>query len=184
MEALLATIVYLAAEEEPQGIDLVLPAFEELIAGVIAFAIVFLVFWRWGVPAIKRALEARQEAITGQLREAEEAKTEAEGLLGDYRKQVAEARGEANRIIEEARKAAEGMRSDIVAKAESEAGEITRKAREEAAAERDRAEGEIRQEVAALSLDLAQRVVGETVDRKAQKALVDRYIDELGELGE
>jgi F-type H+-transporting ATPase subunit b len=184
MVQLLASIIYLAAEEEPEGIDLVLPEFEELIAGVIAFAIVFLVFWRWGVPAIKRALEARQEAITGQLEEAEKAKVEAEGLLGDYRKQLAEARTEANQIVEEARKTAESVRSDVVAKAEGEAAEITRKAREEAAAEKERAADQIKQEVAALSLELAQRVVGETVDRDSQKALVDRYIDELGELSD
>lgn len=184
MSKLFATIVYLAAEEEPEGIDLVLPEFEELIAGVIAFAIVFIAFWRWGVPAIKRALDARQQAITGQLEEAEKAKEEAESLLGDYRKQLAEARTEANRIVEDARQTAESVRSDVVAKAESEAAEITRKARDEAAAEKERAADQIRQEVAALSLDLAQRVVGESVDRNAQQALVDRYIDELGDLDE
>jgi F-type H+-transporting ATPase subunit b len=184
MSTLLANIILFAAEEEPEGIDLVLPEFEELIAGVIAFAIVFIVFWRWGVPAMKRALDARQQAITGQLEDAEKAKVEAEGLLVDYRKQLAEARTEANKIVDDARQTAESVRSDVVAKAQGEAAEITRKAREEAASEKERAADQIKQEVAALSLDLAQRVVGESVDRNAQQTLVDRYIDDLGELSD
>ena len=67
MQYVLAQVIYLAAEaEEPEGIDLVIPEMNELIAGIIAFSIVFLVVWRWGRPAINRALEARQDAITGQ----------------------------------------------------------------------------------------------------------------------
>jgi F-type H+-transporting ATPase subunit b len=67
----------------------------------------------------------------------------------------------------------------VVGKAEAEAQTIVRKARDEAAGERERAVGAIRHEVASLSLDVAQRVVGESVDAAAQKKLVDRYIAEL-----
>jgi F-type H+-transporting ATPase subunit b len=70
----------------------------------------------------------------------------------------------------------------VVGKAGTEAESIVRKAREEVAAERVRAAGAIRDEVASLSLDLARRVVGGSVDAKAQKKLVDQYIAELEEL--
>lgn len=180
MHSLLAGVVYLAAEEDPpEGIDLIIPEAEELIAGIIAFAIVFVAIWVWVRPAITRALAARQDAITGQLTEAEKAKAEAESLLGDYKEQLSQAREEANRIVEEARQSAESLRTDMVTKAEAEAAEISRRAREEAEAEKERAATQIRDEVAQLSLDVAQRVVGETVDADAQRALVDRYINEL-----
>jgi F-type H+-transporting ATPase subunit b len=177
-----AQVVYLAAEgeEPPEGIDLVIPEINELIAGIIAFAIVFLAVWLWARPAISRALAARQDAITGQLQEAEKTKVEAESLLEDYRKQLADARGEAEQIVADARSTAETMRGEIMARAETEAAEITRRAREEAAGEKTRAEAQIRDEVASLSLALAQKVVAESVDADAQRALVDRYIDELG----
>jgi F-type H+-transporting ATPase subunit b len=181
---LLAQVVYLAAEEEPEGIDLIIPATEELIAGIIAFAIVFgLVLWLWP-KRIRPALEARREAIAGQLSEAEEAKVEAQSLLDDYRQQLNEARSEANRIVEDARQQGESVRSEIVARAESEAEEITRRAREEAGAERERAAAALRGEVAELSLDLAQRVVSESVDREAQQALVDQFISDLDGMSE
>jgi F-type H+-transporting ATPase subunit b len=181
---LLAQVVYMAAGEEkpPEGIDLVIPEFEELIAGIIAFAIVFILIW-WKVrPAIAETLAARQEAITGQLTEAEKAKTEAESLLNDYKQQLAAAKDEANQIVDEARQAAEAVKSDVVAKAEAEAATIKSKAHDEAASEKDRAASQIRDEVASLSLALAQKVVAGTVDESAQRALVDRYIDDLGGL--
>lgn len=182
MLTLLTRLAFQAGEvdhEEPSGLDLVLPEINELIAGIIAFAIVFVFVWKWGRPAINRMLTARQEAITGQLTAAENTKHEAESLLTDYKKQIAAARDEANNIVEDARRSAEALRTDVVGKAEIEAETIVRKAREEAAGERERAVGAIRQEVASLSLDVARRVVTESVDADAQKKLVDRYIADL-----
>jgi len=175
-----ATSVLLAAEEEGGGgIDLLLPATSELIAGIIAFAVVFFFIWKWAWPAINRSLESRQQAIGGQLKEAEATKLEAKSLLDDYRAQMADAKAEASRIVDEARAQAETVRSDLVAKAEAEAGQIVGKAREDAANEKARALQEARQEVADLSIDLAEKVVGENLDRAAQHGLIERYLADL-----
>jgi F-type H+-transporting ATPase subunit b len=174
-------LAILAAEEEPSGLDLVLPETKELIAGIVAFLIVFAFvrFFAWP-RLIRPALEARQQAITGQLRQAENAKQEAESLLSDYQAQVAGAREEATGIIEEARSTAESMRSDIVARAEAEAVAILERARAETQAEKERASSALRLEVADLSLDMAEKVVGRSIDRDAQRALVERYLEDLG----
>jgi F-type H+-transporting ATPase subunit b len=175
-----ATSILLAAEEEGGGgIDLLLPATSELIAGIIAFGVVFLFIWKWAWPAINRSLESRQQAIGGQLKEAEATKLEAKSLLDDYRAQMADAKAEAGRIVDEARAQAETVRSDLVAKAEAEAGQIVGKAREDAANEKARALQEARQEVADLSIDLAEKVVGENLDRAAQHGLIERYLADL-----
>jgi F-type H+-transporting ATPase subunit b len=176
---LLAQVEETTTTTEASGARLLLPPTSELIAGLIAFVIIFTFVWKWALPAVNRMLEARQQAITGQLTAAEEAKREAESLLADYKAQLAKARDEANQIVEEARQTGESLRTDIVGKARTEADEIARKAREDAAAERARAATAIRDEVASLSLDLAQKVVSGSVDVKAQKALVDRYIADL-----
>ncbi len=81
-----------------------LPETNELIAGIVAFLIVFVFVWKWALPAINRTLEARQKAITGKLEDAENSKTEAENLRKDYEKQIAEARTKVNQMIDEARK--------------------------------------------------------------------------------
>lgn len=180
-----AQLLPIAAEEAENGeggLEILLPATSELIAGIIAFAIVFFFIWRFAVPAINRALEQRQAAISGQIEDAEKAKVEAESLLADYKAQLAEARAEANRIVDEAREDAEQVKSDIVAKAEEEAAQIREKAREDAAAEKDRALTEARSQVGDISVDLAGRIVGESLDAQAHRELIDRYLSDLERL--
>lgn len=170
------------AEESSGGLDILLPPVNELIAGIIAFAIVFFFMWRYAVPAINRMLEQRQAAISGQLEEAEKAKAEAESLLADYKGQLAEARAEGNKIIEEARESAEQMKADMIAKAEADAEQIRARAREEAEGEKARALADARAQVGNISVDLAGKIVGESLDQQAHQALIDRYLADLEKL--
>ncbi len=188
MYVLLTKAYYLLQEVEPiseegaeeSGAALLLPAAEELIAGIIAFSIVFFFVWKWGIPVLNTALEARQQAINSQLEAAEAAKVEAESLLADYERQVANAKAEAAQIVEDARGAADEVKTGIVERAEAEAEQIKERAQDELLAERERVAGELRRQVADLSLDVAERVVGLSLDDESQRELVDRYIDELG----
>ncbi|NIA26151.1 MAG: F0F1 ATP synthase subunit B [Gammaproteobacteria bacterium] len=177
-----APLLVLAAEER-SGLFLILPEIHELIWGIVSFAVLVFMLWKFAGPALNRTLEARQQAVVGGMREAEEAKLEAQGLLDDYREQLANAKEESNRIIEEARQTAEAMRSELLAKAQAEAEETVAKARSEVAAERERALAEVRQEVANLSIDLAERVVQGSLDREAQEVLIGRYLEELERMG-
>lgn len=179
MMTLAQTLILAAEESGDGGLKLLLPATDELIPGVLAFAIVFFFLWKWGIPAYNRTVEERQQAIQGQISEAEKAKAEAESLLADYQRQLADAKARQNELSEEARAAAETLKADILAKANAEAEAIVAKAREEAAAERSRVLSDARADVANLSIDLAERVVGEKLDRETQLGLVERYIAEL-----
>jgi F-type H+-transporting ATPase subunit b len=181
----LNALVVLATEEGGEsggGLALVLPHPEELIAGILAFLIVFFFVWRKALPTINKTLEARQQAITGQLSEAEEAKREAESLLADYKAQLADAKNEGNRIIEEARAAGEQLKADIVARADEEAAQTLAKAREEAQSEKARALAEARREVGEISVGLAEKIVGGSLDGKMQQDLIDRYLADLEKL--
>lgn len=182
---LLTAMAVLATEEggEPSsGVSLVLPHPEELIAGILAFAIVFFFVWKWALPTINKTLEARQQAITGQMTEAEQAKREAESLLADYRAQLAEAKAEGNRILEEARTAADQLKADVVTRANEEAAQILAKAREEAQSEKSRALADARREVGEISVGLAEKIVGESLDAEMQQGLIDRYLADLERL--
>ena len=167
-------------EEEPGGIELLLPHQDELIAGVIAFAIVFFFVWKWAVPSLNKTLEARQAAIRADYEAAEAAKVEAQSLLDDYQDQLSGAKDEAAGIVDEARVAGDQVKSDIVARAEVEAEQIKERAQGEIAGERERVSGELRRQVADLSIGVAEKVVGDSLDDDRQRELVDRYIDDLG----
>jgi F-type H+-transporting ATPase subunit b len=182
---LLTALAVLATEEGGEtggGLSLIVPPASELIAGIIAFLIVFWFVGRRAMPMINKTLEARQQAITGQLTEAEQAKREAESLLADYRAQLAEAKAEGNRVIEEARVAGEQLKADIVSRAEEEAAQILGKAREEAQTEKGRALADARREVGEISVGLAEKIVGGSLDDKIQKDLIERYLTELESL--
>lgn len=177
-----ATAVLLAAETEGGGLQVVLPAPAELIWGLVGFALLFVVLWRFAFPALNKMLDERQRGIQGQLEEAESARQEAEKLRRQYSDQLADARSKANEVVEEARADGERLRADIVARAETEAQQILQRAREDQQAERGRLIQELRGQVAALSVELAGKIVQKELDSRQHQVLVDQYINELSGL--
>ena len=91
------------------------PENSELVWGSISFAILLGLFFKFGYPAVTKSMKAREERIRGDLEGAEGAKGEAEGVLAEYRAQLADARTESGRIIDEARQAADQVRRDLIA---------------------------------------------------------------------
>ncbi len=158
----------------------------ELIAAAIAFGIIFFFIWKWVLPRVNTMLEERRQQIQGQLESAEETRRQAEQELQDYRAQLANAREEGNRIIEEARMTADQLRRDIQASAEQEAQNTVARAQEEIRAERDRVFNELRTQVGEIAVDLAGRVVGQSLDKQTHEKLIDDYIEQVaaGEKGQ
>ncbi|MFN2489186.1 MAG: F0F1 ATP synthase subunit B [Actinomycetota bacterium] len=173
------TVWLLAAEAEPSGLDLILPATEELIWGAICFAVVAYLLSRFAFPRLREAVQARETTIQNALEETEKAKSDAQGLLDDYKKQLADARAEANRVIEDSRQQAEDVRRDLIARAEKDAEGVVARAREQIEAERNRTVQELQGQIADMSIDLAEKVVGRSLDGKTQRELVDAYIKEV-----
>jgi F-type H+-transporting ATPase subunit b len=167
-----------AAEHEQSPI---LPAANELIWGTIAFLILLFVMYRTVWPSVDKAFKDRRANIEGKLEQAEKDREEAEQLLEQYRRRLRDAEDETQRILDEARANAERVRRDLRAKAEAEAGRELDQARQAIRAERDQAIRQLRNEVGTLAVELATRVVGESLDRDRQLRLVDRYIDQLGD---
>jgi len=182
MQFLIAMAVLAEEEGSSSNVALVLPETAELIAGIIAFSIVFFFVWKWAWPTMNKTLDQRQAAMTGKMEQAETAKVEAESLLADYKSQLSEAKTEGNRIIEDARVTADQMKTDMMSKAENEAENIRVKARDDAASEKSRALAEARSQVGDISVDLAGKIVGESLDADAHQALIDRYLADLEQL--
>ena len=157
-----------------------LPATNEIIWGSIAFVILFVFLWKFGMPPVRKMMDAREDRIRTDLERAETAKTDAEGVLDDYRAQLADARNEGARILEEARQAADQMRRDLIARAEADAAELRTRAQEDIRLAGDRALADLRTRVADLSIELAEKIVERNLDRDTQIALIENYINEVG----
>jgi F-type H+-transporting ATPase subunit b len=161
----------------------ILPETNEIIWGSIAFLIILAGLWRFGMPAVRGAMEQRTERIRNSLDEAEQAKADAESLRGDYQRQLNDAKSEAARIIEEARQQADAVRRDLTQRAEAEAQDLRRRNAEQLEAERARVLGELRGQVAVLAVDAAERVVRANLDPEANRRLVEEYISSLSSVG-
>lgn len=157
----------------------ILPAADEVLWGGISFVVLLGVMWKFAFPAVKRGMDARTNKIRGDLDEAERVRSEAQGILDQYQRQLADAKQEANRIIEEARLTAEQLKSDLSARAEAEVAEVREAARRDAELSRQRMINDLRGEVATLAIDLAEKVVARNLDRESNRALVDTYISEV-----
>jgi F-type H+-transporting ATPase subunit b len=182
---LAASLALVLAAEETKSSRLVLPHGDEILWGSIAFFVLFsLLAWKV-FPQVNRILAERQARIRGSLEQAENARLEAERLLEQYRRQLDEARSEASKIIEEAKRTAESVRREILARAEQEGQEIVARARADAASEAARARQRLQQDLAALALELASRVIERELSQpESHRAFVERTIAELAATGD
>ena len=174
-------VAVLILAQESDSTNPILPKFNELVVGIFAFAVLFGLLWRVALPRANQVLEERTENIEGKLEHAERERQQAEELLRQYRQRLASAEEEAQRIIDESRANAERLRRDLMAKAEQEADRVIDQGREAIRGERDRAVRELRTEVGSLAVELATRVVGDSLDRDRQLRLIDQYIEQLGD---
>ena len=156
------------------------PTGTELIIGTIAFVIVFAVLARVLMPRIQKTLAERTDAIEGGIKRAEDAQAEANQAAGAVP-------GAAGRGPARGRAAARGGqgagRPDHRRDARAGPGRgrrITEAAQAQLVADRQQALAALRNEVGAISVELAGRIVGESLtDEARQHRLVDRFLEEL-----
>ena len=173
----LTDALLLASEAEGEAKNPLIPNANELFWGAIAFAIFVSFMVKYVLPKAKIALDERTRGIEGKLAQAEADRNEAQALLKRYEAQLAEARSEAGRIRTEAQTQRAEIVEEARAEARTEAQRITAAATAQIASERASALAELRREVGTLAVDLAGRIVGESLqDDARQRGTVDRYL--------
>ncbi|HEY7619883.1 MAG TPA: F0F1 ATP synthase subunit B [Solirubrobacteraceae bacterium] len=174
-----------AAEEESSNF-LVSPDVGLMIWTLIAFFVAFFVLRKWAWPAITDALDKRQRAIEESIDTAERARTEAAGLLEEYRERLKEARSQADEIVARARKAGEVHERESLEEARAKRDELMEQTRRDIQAETRRAIQEIRNEVADLTIMATEKVTRKSLDDDDQRRLVEEALSDLdfSQLGE
>jgi F-type H+-transporting ATPase subunit b len=157
-----------------------IPTLPEFIIGTICFVLVFGVLGKILLPRIQQVLAERTEQIEGGLARAEEEQEEAQRILEEYKQQLAEARHDAARLREEAREQGAQIIAEMRQQAEAEARRVTEAAQAQIDSERQQALISLRAEVGTLAVELAGRIVGESLTDEARQArMVDRFLGEL-----
>src|SRR5512132_1325965 len=146
-----------------------------LIVQIIAFIIVFLTLNAWVYQPMLNMMESRKQKIAQGLEDARvaaEARADAEK---EATKIIAEAQTEASKIVREATERAALAGQDVKTAAEAEAAKAREAAVAEAEVERNRILGDLRSQVASLAIAAANKLVGEALDEKKQRALLDEF---------
>lgn len=169
-----------AAETQPQGIDLFLPAGYDLFWSAVVLVIIAGAFYKFILPQMNKVLDERASLIEGGIEKAEAAQKQADEALAQQQQLLAEARSEAAQVREEARAEGTAIVKELRAKASEEAERISETARRQIEADRQAATVSLRTEVGALATELASKIVGESLEDSArQSRVVDRFLDEL-----
>ena len=156
------------------------PNIAEIVVGLIAFSLLYIVLRSRVVPMFEKAFSARTAAIEGGIAKAESAQREAQEALRAYTAQLSDARGEAQAIREEARVQGAAILEDLRTKAQEEAARITTAAHASIESERQLAISSLRHEVGTLATELASKIVGEALeDQVRHSGIVDRFLADL-----
>ncbi|WP_183091414.1 F0F1 ATP synthase subunit B [Streptomyces radicis] len=166
------------AAEEPQSP--VVPVVPEIVIGLICFGVIFFVFYKKLVPSINKVLEERRAAIEGGMEKAEAVQAEARQTLESYKEQLAEARHEAARMRQEAQEQGAALIAEMREEGQRQREEIIAAGHTQIAADRKQAAELLRQDVGNLAIELAGKLVGESLeDHARQSRTIDRFLDDL-----
>jgi F-type H+-transporting ATPase subunit b len=146
-----------------------------LIVQIIAFTIVFLTLNAWVYKPMLDMMETRKQKIAQGLEDARVAAEARANAEKEAAKIIADAQAEASKIVRDATERAEAAGKDVKAAAEAEAAKAREAALAEVELERARILGDLRGQIASLAIAAANKLVGEALDERKQRALLDEF---------
>ena len=153
-----------------------------LISQIVNFTLLAVLLYFVAYKPILRMLDQRSERIKQGLEDAELASRRAAEMEQEFEQRLAEARKEGQEIIAQATQMSEKARLEILETAREEARAQVEKAKEEISRERELAMSELRQQVADLSLNISEKVIGESLDQQRQRDLIADFLEQTEEL--
>lgn len=146
----------------------------------ITFAVVAFILRKFVWKELFKAVEGRDKNIINAIESAKRERAEAEKLLGEQKTAIAQARQEAAEAVRKTQADMERFREDIMGKARQEAEDLKADARKMIEAERLKAVNELKAEAVALSLQVAEKLLGERLDDAKHQQLAQQFVDDLG----
>lgn len=150
-----------------------------IIWTIITFLLLLVVLSKFAWKPLLHALQSREQEIADALKQAEQAKKDTERMIQENRLAMEKASSETARLIAESRAVAEQLKSDIIAKANENAKRLLEHAKDEIVREKETAMTQLRNEVADLSISVAEKILDESLDSAKQKKMVDKVIQQM-----
>ena len=146
---------------------------------LIIFGITFFVVWKFFMPKIFAAVEAREKALEDAIDAAKRDRDAAAKLLSEHTAQLDAGRAEAQKFIADARTIAEKMRADLIEQTRKEQGDMLERARRDIEGERLKAIEQLRREAVELAIIGASKVIEANLDSDKNRSLVETYLTSI-----
>ncbi len=150
-----------------------------MIWTIVAFAITLWVLKRYAFGPVQKLIDDRRDRIRQAVEEADRAREEARSLLEEHRALIGQAKSQAEEILGEARKIADGQRERMRQETEEDRQRRLEETMRQIEQATQQALGEIRREVAALSLLAAEKITRKTLTGADQQRLIDEALAEI-----
>jgi F-type H+-transporting ATPase subunit b len=145
-----------------------------LVFGISLYILIKAVF-----PRIRDALDDRRRSIDESIDAAERTRLEADQILAEYRERLKEARAQSDEIVQRARQAAESHEREAKERGQGMLAEAAKRAERDIEAATKRALGDLRKEVADLTIMATEKVTRKTLDDADQRRLVEEALSEM-----
>lgn len=142
---------------------------------------VFLVARKFLFKPVHKLITDRQNEIDGMYADAGKAKADAQEMAAEYQRKLADAQATSERLVKEAVVRGQNREEEIVRQANAEAAAILSKAEADVQQEKKKAVNDAKDEIAEMAMAIASKVVERELSSDDQSALVERFIDELGD---
>jgi len=150
-----------------------------MIWTLISFAITFWVLKRYAFGPIQKLIDERRERIRQSVEEADRVREEARSLLEEHRALIGQARSDAEGILAEARRIADAQRERMREETEEDRQRRLTETERQIAQATQQALGELRQAVAVLSLEAAEKITRKSLTDADQQRLIDEALAEI-----
>ena len=164
-----------------QPLDIISVNLWQILISLANLTILFLLLKKFLYKPVTKMLKQREAEIDSRYNDAETAKTSAEAKDAELTSRLANARLEAEGIVKEAADAAKVRGDKIVEDAKATADGIVRQAEIDAALELKRAEESIKTQIIDVSTALTEKMLSREINSDDHKALIDDFIDKIGE---
>lgn len=150
-----------------------------MIWTLVTFFIAMFVMYKFAFGPIQQALNDRRQAIIDSVEQAERTRSEASQLLDEYKQQLAEARIEAEKIVDRARKAGEELSARVKGEAEEQRREAVAQTQQQVQAEVEKAMSELRASLADMTVQATEKVLRGSLDQSQHQKLIEQAVAEL-----
>lgn len=148
---------------------------------IINLVVFFILMRAFLFKPIKKTLDKRKELIEQQFKAAEESQSQADEIKAQYQSELDGVEDEKQQILISARDDAKAQYNKIVERAQNDADKIKADAKKAADYETEKARLAVKEEIAALAMETAQKIIAQNVSSETDSSLYDKFLDESSE---